>query len=87
MSSYVRTVKEEARSCEWGLDGDVEVSVFPRAGSRLRLGVGVGGRGPKLLATPTQTLSGEEEVGFFQCSLGYVDDSAWFLAEEVTLTM
>ena len=29
----------------------------------------------------------EGEVGFSQCRLGYMDDSAWFLAEEVTLTV
>jgi len=42
---------------------------------------------PELPATPTQTSWGEGEVGFSQCRLGYMDDSAWFMAEEVTLTM
>ena len=42
---------------------------------------------PELPATPTQTSWGEGDVGFFQCRLGYKDDSAWFMAEEVTLAM
>ena len=42
---------------------------------------------PEQPATQTQTLRGAGEVGFSQCRLGCAEDSAWFLAEEVTLTM
>ena len=42
---------------------------------------------PELPATPTQTSWGEGEVGFFQCRLGYKDDSAWFMAEVATLAI